>query len=153
MPQSETKRDTSPKQCTAISRLLLGDTISAASKAAGVSRSTLHRWIKDDFHFQAALNHERRLILLRSTSRVWGLADLAIGIIEDALAEGDRRIAVAVLRGSGLLGGRLPEIGSTDQEVLQLEFDAKIDDAKARAVGRSFMDALSFGSDRAGTQV
>lgn len=144
MRQSDTKRDISTKQSAAIGRLLIGDTISAAAKAAGVSRSTLHRWLSDDFHFTAALNHERQLIVLRSEAKLWGLVDQAIGVAEDALTEGDRRVAVAVLRGSGLLAGQRPAIGSADPERLELEARAESNDAKIRAMEGSLRATLAF---------
>ena len=36
-----------PKQVRALERLLAGSTVAQAAEAAGVDRSTVHRWLRD----------------------------------------------------------------------------------------------------------
>ena len=55
-PASDIPADVSSEQWTAIEKLSTGKSIVDAAAAAGVSRWTLHRWIKNDPHFQAAYN-------------------------------------------------------------------------------------------------
>jgi hypothetical protein len=43
-------------QCRALENLMNGQTISDAARAAGVGRTTIHRWMRDDAEFQAAYN-------------------------------------------------------------------------------------------------
>ena len=50
----------SPKQAAAIDALLGGKPIPEAAAAAGVDRTTVYRWLRADFEFQARLNQERR---------------------------------------------------------------------------------------------
>jgi transposase-like protein len=49
-----------PKQLQAIDALLLGKTITASAEETGVDQSTLHRWLREDYRFQAALNQRIR---------------------------------------------------------------------------------------------
>src|SRR5262245_44514608 len=49
-----------PPQETALAALLLGKTVTAAAQTAGVDRTTIYRWLKEDFDFLAALNRGRQ---------------------------------------------------------------------------------------------
>jgi hypothetical protein len=49
-----------PAQALAMASLLAGKTVTAASRAAGVSRSTVHRWLSDDPEFMAYYGQARR---------------------------------------------------------------------------------------------
>jgi hypothetical protein len=49
-----------PEQDAAVAALLAGRTVTDAAAATGVDRTTVHRWLKKDFAFQAALNLGRR---------------------------------------------------------------------------------------------
>ena len=64
MPQNRTDPRTEQKlgarQTRALAELLGGSTVTSAAKAAGVDRSTVHRWLREDFTFQASLNAARR---------------------------------------------------------------------------------------------
>jgi hypothetical protein len=49
-----------PAQVLAMGSLLRGDSITTAARAAGVSRSTVHRWLSDDPVFATFYNQARR---------------------------------------------------------------------------------------------
>jgi hypothetical protein len=83
------------------------------AKDVGVGRSTVHRWFaQPDF---AALLNGRKLALREAhQSRLQRIEELAIEAIESSLEQGDSRTALAVLKGTGLLGGSMVTIGPTE---------------------------------------
>ena len=61
MPQNATPQaELSPQQVLAIEQLAVGATVVSAAEAAGISRETVHRWNREDWAFQAAVNRARR---------------------------------------------------------------------------------------------
>lgn len=51
-----------PNQIKAMEALLSGQTVAGAA-SAGASRTTLNRWLRDNWEFQAALNQRQREVL------------------------------------------------------------------------------------------
>src|SRR5215510_13573473 len=94
-----------PTQEKALAALLAGKTVTAAATAAEVDRTTVHRWLKDDFTFRAALNRGQRDLREAMQARVMGLAEKASLFVERAITEGDGKTALALLKGFGLLSG------------------------------------------------
>ena len=116
MPQNATPSADAltPSQEKALSALLAGKSVTDAAAAAEVDRTTVHRWLKDDFGFRAAFNRERRRLREAMQSRLMTLAEKAAECVERSLADGDDKIALALLKGLGLLSGELPSVGSDD---------------------------------------
>lgn len=102
----------SPSQRTAIELLTSGRTMAAAAVAAGVNRSTLHRWFKGDAAFVAAFNAWQRDVLATSRGRLLSLSDLAVATVARAMNKGDAKTAVAVLKSLGVMDRPVP--GATD---------------------------------------
>ncbi|MBA2446911.1 MAG: hypothetical protein H0V51_02675 [Chloroflexi bacterium] len=100
------------EQQAALEALLLGQTVTAAAGIAGVARTTLHRWLRDDDTFAAAYNAHRAELRDAASARLLGLADKALAALERGLDDGDTRAAGVVLRGLGLLSGQPMYIGS-----------------------------------------
>ncbi len=97
-----------PSQEAALLSLLTGSTITAASKSAGVSRDTVHRWIRDDAPFQAEYNRRRNEIRESVCQSLERLAEKAVGIVAAQIEAGDPNAALSVLKGLGFLRGRPP---------------------------------------------
>jgi len=106
----------SPRQERAIEALCAGRTITAAGEAAGVSRGSLHRWLKTDPAFQAALAARTREMRDVADRRLLALVGVAVDAVEQALRTGDARTAVQLLRGLGVLSGQPPRPGIEDPE-------------------------------------
>ena len=127
--QTATDRHTSGKndpplprpQLDALEALGAGATVTEAARQAGVDRTTVHRWLRDNFSFQAAWNRLRRDLEREAETRIERLAHEALGAVEDAVASGDARVALAVLKGVGLLAGARLMIGCTDADALEAE--------------------------------
>jgi hypothetical protein len=75
-------------QRTAIERLTCGSTMVDAATAAGVSRMTLYRWLKNDVQFQAAYNAWQRDAIATGRGRMLGITDAALASLGRALASG-----------------------------------------------------------------
>ena len=101
------------KQETAIPLLLAGKTVSEVSSALDVHRSTVHRWMGLPV-FVATLNSRKWEAREASEARLHRLQIAALDTIETAVENGDARIALAVLRGTGLLDGKPLRIGPAE---------------------------------------
>ena len=111
-PQESADGELTGPQRTAIEWLTAGETAVSAAAAAGVSRSTVHRWLRADAAFQAAYNAWQADVAATARARLLGLADAAVTTVAAALAAGDARTALAVLQAQGLLAPHVP--GPTD---------------------------------------
>jgi hypothetical protein len=114
MQQNATLPALEPRQALALEQLLAGASVTKAAEVAGVDRSSLHRWRREDPVFQAAYNAARRDLRGEVASRLQILAGAALEAVERAIRDGDARIALGVLKGLGLLTGNPPPIGPAD---------------------------------------
>ena len=74
----------SEKQIIAIQVLMRSRTYLEAAKAAGVSRVTLYRWLKDDL-FKAELSKQKNELIERSSRKLAGVLDQAVDVLIDLL--------------------------------------------------------------------
>jgi hypothetical protein len=109
----------SAKQLTALESLLLGTSVTGAAAAAGVDRSTVHAWLRENFAFQAALNGGRKERRAAVSHRLEVLADDATKCVTEAVRQGNLKAALALLRGLDLLTPG--SLGSDDPAELRLK--------------------------------
>lgn len=109
----------SPSQENALAALLAGSTVSDAGDAAGVDRTTVHRWMREDDDFRAELNCRRNELRAVQQDRLTRLCDKAVTCVESALDSGDARTALALLKGLAILDA--PKIGPESADELRLE--------------------------------
>lgn len=102
--------------------LLSGSSVTEAAHAAGVDRTTVHRWLRDDPVFQAAYNGARRALQRELALRLEQMAAAAERVSE-AIQAGDIRASLAVLRGLGLLAGDRPHIGPENPDEVTADAD------------------------------
>ncbi len=122
MPRNTTKRSPSKRrlsaaEMTAIQHLMSGTSVTAAAEAAGVDRTTLHRWMRSKAHFREALDQNREDLQATFDARITVLVDVAIDRVKDGIWAEDSKTALAVLEKLGLLrAGRLEvsEVSETD---------------------------------------
>lgn len=126
----QTPRPLSKGQLSVLQALLTGSTVTDAAVAAGVSRTTVHRWLKDDWVFQAALNRERREIRDAIRSQLLRAAESGVIVVSRAIEGDDLRVAMDVLKGLGLLGSRI-QIGIGEDDPAVLEEEARIAEGEA----------------------
>ncbi len=107
-----------PAQERVIAELLRGQTITQASAAGEVARETVHRWMREDFTFQAAYNAGRRELRDAMQARLVRMAQRATEVVEKAIEDGDAKAAMDVLKGMGLLTGKPESIGSGNPDEL-----------------------------------
>ena len=125
MQHNATLERLSPAQVIAIDAMLAGKTITAAASAAEVDRATVHRWLKDDFAFQAELNRGRREMRRATLGNLERLAAKAADCIEKAIDQGDVKSALEILKRLHLFAAG--PIGSDDPA--ELASDAELDAA------------------------
>lgn len=138
--------DLTPAQLAALGALLAGQSVTAAAGAASVDRATLYRWLKDPA-FAATYNHGRADLWAATENRLLSLADRATAVVESAIDNvGDVKVALAVLRGLGLLGGSPPVFGPDTAVGVEDEQVA----ARLKVGDRALNRALAGGMDGLG---
>lgn len=115
------------KQERAIDVLLVGETTSQVAQTVGVDRSTIHRWLSQA-EFAASLNRRRLALREAYQFRLQRLQERAIETLEGEIEQGNGRMALAVLKGTGLLSGGLTTIGPTNADAVRREQAAKEND-------------------------
>ncbi len=123
-----------------IAALLTGKSMTAVAHHAGVHRDTIANWLRDDAAFLAAFHRARREQAEEHTMRLTALVSHALDVVEGAVAAGDVRAALTVLKGAGVLRGEQPPIGPDTAEEVQEEQDerlvARAQAANGREIGR-----------------
>jgi hypothetical protein len=115
MQQNATPPDLlSAKQEQVLTLLLRGKPITESAKVAEVHRATIYRWLKEDFGFQAAFNRGQRELRRATQARLVALAEKATDAVERSVNEGNAKIALALLKGLGLLPSVPVTIDSDD---------------------------------------
>jgi hypothetical protein len=87
--------------------------------AAGASGETVHRWLREDAVFRATLNRTRGELHEAVAARLLACSQKAAENVAAAVAAGDLRISLVVLKGLGSLPGSAPTVGVTDPESLR----------------------------------
>ena len=106
-------------QINVIRALVSGQTVLSAAEDANIHRSTIHRWLRENYDFQAALNASKRHLWDEITCRLLSIGSTAIETIEATIRNGNTRAALEVLKGLGLLSGKPLEIESDDPKELK----------------------------------
>lgn len=145
MPRNKTRerdiedapRTLDPSQLTVLEALLAGRSITEAAAGVGVSRTTVHRWLKDDYLFRTEVSAARHALRQTSLARLDALCERSIEVLKGALDQAnDTRIALEILKGCGVLGGDRA-LGTLDAELLEAEEQSDARERKARIRERS----------------
>ena len=118
-----------PQQILAIEQLTTGATIGKTAEAVGVSRETVHRWLREDWTFQAAANSARRDIHEAVQRRLLAMTDRALSTVAEAIDKGDLGASLALLKRLGTLDGPAVSVGSDDPKVLAEEAEIRTREA------------------------
>jgi hypothetical protein len=107
--QNSTDSTLNPKQIEVIEALASGASVSEAAKRAGVDRSTVYHWTKDDNEFVGQLTVARRECADTMRARLRELADDAVKTIHEILGGTDippavrLKAALSVLQSVGAM--------------------------------------------------
>lgn len=114
------KATLSGEQTKAIYAIAMGGSVTSVAGEIGVHRSTMHRWM-NDLDFKAELNLHRKEMALALDGQAQALALKAMVVLDEALDDGDRSVAIAVARGVGILGGSRRGFGPSTSAGLELD--------------------------------
>jgi hypothetical protein len=103
----------------ALESLMWGSTMSETARQVGVSRMTLHRWLKNDPLFRAAYNEWLEATEEGCRARLQRMADKAMDAMENSLHASDGRLALQLLKELGFLRRR--KAGATEAEDVKRE--------------------------------
>lgn len=106
-------------QLAALGGLTEGKTIRATAQEIGVSRDTISRWIRSDVAFRAAYNHWRQELIDSTRGRLLRTAETAALAVHKAIARGDGRLAMSLLKHLGLV--EPASSGPLDRELVENE--------------------------------
>lgn len=90
------------EQLNAIELLVIGKTDKETAEAVGVNRVTITKWRLYDPYFQAELNRKRKEIWGSAVDKFRALLLKALNTIEKAIEEGDAKLAIEILRITGM---------------------------------------------------
>ena len=126
MPHNDTDatEPLSSVQLKVLESLVAGESITKAAKTNGVSRETVHRWHRNNFAFRATLNRMKHELQESVDARLLATTSRAAENVAKAVADGDVKVSLHVLRGSGLLSGDRPAVGSDNPR--HLKDDAEV---------------------------
>lgn len=133
LQQNPTLESLSPAQQRALVAILEGKTITAAAEAASVGRTTVHRWLKYDLIFKAALSAARKELWLATCRRLDCLTVKAVECVEKAIETGDVRAALEVLKGLQVFD----RVSIESKDPVDLPWEAEMLARTADSVGRS----------------
>ncbi len=119
-------------QVQVLAFLLEGRSITESAAAAGVDRTTVHRWLKDDFNFRAGFNRGKKQLQAETETRLMQVAQRAADALGRAIDEGNVTASIAVLKGLGLLSGAGISLGSDDPQLLSMEEATEHENAAMR---------------------
>ena len=95
-PSTAIRPGLSPVQEVAMQRLIAGSSIQQAARAAHVDRRTLSRWLHNDPYFAAAFAAWQREVVASGRARVLAMTDIALDAVQNAILQGDGRVALQV---------------------------------------------------------
>jgi hypothetical protein len=100
-----------------------GGSVTDAARFAGVGRSTVYRWMKNDSVFVAAMNEWQNEAEKNARSRLVAMTNRATMAVEMALSRDNPYIAMQLLRGLGVLRKSEPRHHDPDdvKRVMKLE--------------------------------
>ncbi|MDB5299007.1 MAG: hypothetical protein JWO87_670, partial [Phycisphaerales bacterium] len=92
------------QQQLALEQLLEGKSVAWAAASAQVDRRTVHRWVRDDERFKAAMEACRGRTVEAVRRQLLAAAPKAAAAIAEAADKGDIKAAMALLKALGLFG-------------------------------------------------
>ena len=101
-------------EALAMNCIMSGGTMTAAAKAAGVSRETLYQWMKPGMRLCEAVAVWKQDVATTARTRLLMMTDIATRNILEALKKGDARLAMTLMQKLGILSP--PPVGPTQVE-------------------------------------
>jgi hypothetical protein len=106
----------SKRQQQALELLQGGNTVTFAANLTGVTRATIHRWLKHDPAFMAAYQQSQEEHHRDTRARLLALARKAASAVEMALEKGDAKTGMQLLKTLGILRPE-PECSTDPEEI------------------------------------
>ena len=130
-PRNLTPGDLPAKQRRAVAALLTTGDVSTAAKETGVSRETLHRWLRQPA-FLAAVRAAEAAALDELSRSLVGLGRTAAGTLEAAMGDATAPWATRVRAADAVLGRllQLRELATLEARVAELERSVGLDDGR-----------------------
>lgn len=140
-------RALSPVQRKAIELLARGRSIKATGREAGVGRTTIYRWMREDPEFIAVYNLWSDELIESARTRLASLINPSVDTMAHAIRNRDARCAATLLKEMKVLGPRpsgphdpaeirkRQEIAARHREAAMMEADNEVYDHEQKALG------------------
>jgi hypothetical protein len=125
------------QQDRAVALLLMGTTVTTVAASIGVSRETVHRWLRENFEFIGAVNRGKRELRDAASARLLGAWSKAAENIAAAVEKGDLKASLLLLRVFAGSFGVVDVIGSDDPKRLADEAELAAAEARELASARA----------------
>jgi transposase-like protein len=121
--QDELIDDLPTRQSKAIAALLTARDVKSAAETAGVSESTLHRWLDQDQAFRAALKAAEKQAIDTAVRRLAGTANTALSVVLSIMADKTVSATVRLRAALGVLEHlvKLREWADLEERITVLE--------------------------------
>ena len=103
------------KQQAALEVLSSGKSVAEAARTVGISRTSIHRWIRQDPVFQEAYQQWKQAVTEASRTRMLTLSEKAADAVEKALEAGDAKLGLQLLKGLGHVSEKAGEESVADK--------------------------------------
>lgn len=115
----------------ALRALAAGCSMQEAARAAGVNRSTVYRWLSEHPAVRAAYTAWKSATQASAHSRLLAMQDLAVEVLEEALAEKrDGRLAAHILEKTGALAPPTPGPTRPDRAAIEIAAAQREEDVR-----------------------
>jgi hypothetical protein len=111
--------------------LLAGESVAESARRAGLSRSTIFNWLKQDAVFRSLYNQWQSQMEEGAHGRLRRMSEKAADAVERALERNDAKTAMRLLEKLGMLKER--EIGPTDPAEMREKME---NEKKAKTIAR-----------------
>jgi len=90
----------------ALESMCSGDSAATSARRAGVSRTTIYRWISEDPDFSHAYNEWHKAMTECTRAKLMGIVDIAFQTIRTSVKNGDAKTAIRILSSMDVLESR-----------------------------------------------
>lgn len=113
------------EQNAALEELVRGKSVPETAKAAGVNKTTVYRWIKNNPKFLAEYNIWHEEMEQKTRSRMLGMLCKAADAVEVALEEGDAKLGMRLMEKMGVIHVAAARLTDPEELRMQKELEEK----------------------------
>jgi hypothetical protein len=119
------EQEVSIQQHCALRFLAQGKSIAMTARLIGMTRATIHNWLRNDPQFIAAFNAWKNELRTSTQARLAVLWDKAVDVVEADISHGDGKMAMKLLTGMGMVAPQKLDPEDPQEVVIQQELNRR----------------------------